>query len=357
MSASWRPRWASSSSGVRNRDGFCSDIIQCFFPKFPEGADEVGGDPACGDGTFHTNPFRYPGSEKACLDFLPPLRLLADLADFIHVELGFLRRLATVRLGLVHEDADFGQGIGLDAHAQAVQDQVGAFGGEEIRVDGDEDQVAAGQDAVREQGERGRAVKERDVVGGHAFGVCDFAEKAADEFFHALAVEDFELHPVEVLDRRNEMEVLGQFVDEVETNAEVEIDVGLGELIQGVEDGLSPLDGLLVPLAEAVVQPAGGFVEGDRLRERHLRVQVKHENARVGKGRDDIGQTPSDCRFTDTALEVDGGDRLGTSRRQAGHGETSVSAVPLQGIIASWSCGRQMTLGPVVTRREGRAKL
>jgi hypothetical protein len=72
------------------------------------------------------------------------------------------------------------------------------------------------------------------------------------------AVEHFELHPVQVFNRRHEMKVLGQFINEIESDREIKMRRSWsGELVEGVEDRLPPGNRLFVPLAELVIQVAG----------------------------------------------------------------------------------------------------
>src|SRR5581483_5862167 len=119
-------------------------VAHHFTPQVLERLYQLAWHPTARDSPLDADAFGNPGVEEAGLNALRLSRLSADSRDLAHVELTLLGRRASICLGFVHEDADLRHGERLDPHLQAVEDQVGPLGSEEVRVHGNQHQVAAG---------------------------------------------------------------------------------------------------------------------------------------------------------------------------------------------------------------------
>src|SRR5207245_3640422 len=130
-----------------------------------EGLDHVRRNTAAGYGALDRDPVRNPRLEELCGEILTLRRRGAHALDLPHVEARFLRRGLRPGLRLVHEDTDPRQGEGLNPHLEAVQDEVRPLRRKEVRVHGNQDQIATGQDAVRQERERWGTIEEDVVIG------------------------------------------------------------------------------------------------------------------------------------------------------------------------------------------------
>lgn len=77
------------------------------------------------------------------------------------------------------------------------------------------------------------------------------------------------------------MKSLSDLIDEIKSDAKIEVWRWLREGVQRVKYGPSSVSRSLVPFGETTLQNAVVFIQSDGLRQGHLSVEIKHQAAHV----------------------------------------------------------------------------
>ncbi len=240
------------------------------------------------------------------------LPFVADCLATFHVETCFSKKagIRTVAC-LVHKYSDGRQREWLDSQFEVLQNQAQSPSGVEVWINRYQNEFAGCESGIREDGKIRRAVEEYVTVSGNLRCIGNFTEQFSDEMLDLIAIEHLQFKPIELLGRRNKIEILStNMIDKVVFDWKIEEGLTFGACIgfDRVEKRSLVYNSFFIPLAKRC-QVASLRTQGHCLSKAHLSIKIKQQRRIIHRCRRNVGQTPRHCGFSNSTLEVDRSDR------------------------------------------------